>query len=101
MDLGRAAPATAYGRGGVPSQIQGCAGAGQAMIEILDIAQGSDAWRGLRLGMPTASRFADILAQGKGLTRRKYLYELAGEIMTGETNETFNSMHMERGKLME
>jgi hypothetical protein len=71
------------------------------MIEIFDIAQGSDAWRTLRLGMPTASRFADILAQGKGLTRRKYLYELAGEIMTGETNETFNSMHMERGKLME
>jgi predicted phage-related endonuclease len=71
------------------------------MIEIFDIAQGSDAWRSLRLGMPTASRFADILAQGKGLTRRKYLYELAGEIMTGETNETFNSMHMERGKLME
>jgi predicted phage-related endonuclease len=71
------------------------------MIEIFDMAQGSDAWRELRLGKPTASRFADVLAQGKGLTRRKYLYELAGEIMTGETNETFNSFHMERGKTME
>ena len=71
------------------------------MIEVFDFDQGSDAWRIARLGMPTASRFADILAKGEGKMRRKYLYELAGEIMTGETNEQFTSMHMERGKIME
>jgi hypothetical protein len=71
------------------------------MIQIFDMAQGSDDWHTLRLGKPTASRFADILAKGEGKMRRKYLFELAGEIMTGESNETFNSFHMERGKTME
>jgi hypothetical protein len=71
------------------------------VIQIFDMAQGSDDWHTLRLGKPTASRFADILAKGEGKMRRKYLFELAGEIMTGESNETFNSFHMERGKTME
>lgn len=71
------------------------------MIEIFDIDQGSDAWRAARLGIPTASRFADILAKGEGKTRRKYMLELAGEILTGEPAETYSSAHMERGKIME
>lgn len=71
------------------------------MIQIFDFDQGSEAWAKARVGIPTASRFADIIAKGEGKTRRKYLYELAGEIMTGEPAESFNNAHMERGKLME
>lgn len=70
-------------------------------IEVFDFDQGSDEWRRARIGIPTASRFGDILAKGEGKMRRKYLYELAGEIMTGEPAESFSNAHMERGKVME
>jgi hypothetical protein len=71
------------------------------MIEVFDFEQGSEAWKKARCGIPTASRFADILAKGEGKMRRKYLYELAGEIMTGEPAESFSNGHMDRGKEME
>lgn len=71
------------------------------MIQVFDFAQGSDEWRAARLGIPTASRFADILAKGEGKMRKRYLYELAGEIMTGEPTESFSNAHMDRGKVME
>lgn len=71
------------------------------MIEIFDCDQGSPEWFACRAGIPTASRFADVLAKGEGKTRRKYLYELAGERITGETTESFSNAHMDRGKVME
>mgnify|MGYP001561093651 CR=1 FL=1 len=73
--------------------------------QIIDVAQGSTEWFKARLGLPTASRFATVLASGKGggesLTRKKYLYELAAEIITGEPSESFSNGAMERGKAME
>lgn len=66
-----------------------------------DIEQGSEAWFALRLGLPTASNFAAVLAKGEGKTRRKLLYRLCGERFTGEPAETFTNQHMERGKVME
>lgn len=54
-----------------------------------------------RLGMPTASGFHKILAQGKGLTRRRYMLELAGEIRTQTPAESYTNHHIERGKKME
>lgn len=67
--------------------------------------QGSDAWRALRAGIPTASSFKTMLAKGKGgadsVTRRKYIYTLAGEILTGEVADTFSNQHTERGHEME
>lgn len=71
------------------------------MIEVFDFAQGSDEWARARLGLPTASRFADILAKGEGKMRRKYLYELAAEIITGEPADSYTNAYMERGKEME
>ncbi len=56
-------------------------------LEIFHVEQGTDAWRLLRLGIPTASCFADVLAKGKGggesLTRGRYMRTLAAEIVTG------------------
>lgn len=70
-----------------------------------DIVQGTPEWFAARLGLPTASMFATVLASGKGggesLTRKKYLNQLAGEVITGEPMETFSNVHMERGRLME
>lgn len=75
------------------------------MLTIVDVEQGSEAWFRARMGRPTASRFATVLAKGKGggesVTRRKYLYQLAGEIISGEPAESFSNAHTERGKLME
>ena len=34
------------------------------MIEIIDVEQGSPEWFKARVGLPTASRFSEILAEG-------------------------------------
>lgn len=70
-------------------------------LQIFDCEQGSPEWFECRRGIPTASRFKDVLAKGQGLTRRKYLYTLAGEALTGEAAESFSNEHMERGHAME
>jgi putative phage-type endonuclease len=70
-----------------------------------DVAQRSEEWFALRRGIPTASRFATVLANGKGggesVTRTKLLYALAGEIISGETAEGFRNDAMQRGCEME
>lgn len=71
------------------------------MITVIDCEQGSPEWFAARLGIPTASCFSDVLAGGKGLTRRTYMLKLAGEIITGEQMASYSSPHMERGKAME
>lgn len=75
------------------------------MIEIVDCEQGSEAWFRARMGMPTASEFATVLAKGRSggesKTRRTYLLKLAGEILTGEPMESYSNQHMDRGKEME
>jgi len=74
-------------------------------IEIFDCPQGSEEWFRCRMGIPTASEFHTVLASGKGggesLTRKKYLYSLAGEIVTGEPMESYSNGPMQRGKEME
>jgi hypothetical protein len=71
------------------------------MMEVFDFDQGDDAWFQARLGIPTASKFATVMAKGEGKTRSKYMRTLAGEILTGEPSESFTNAHMERGKTME
>ena len=66
-----------------------------------DIEQGSAEWFAARAGIPTASRFATVMAKGEGKTRAEYMRKLAGEIITGELAEGFTTPHMERGKMME
>lgn len=70
-------------------------------LQIFDCPQNSPEWMEARRGIPTASRFADVLAKGQGITRRKYLYTLAGEVLTGKCVESYNNSNMERGHEME
>jgi YqaJ-like viral recombinase domain len=70
-------------------------------VEVIACEQGTEAWYRARLGIPTASSFADVLAKGEGKTRRSYMLKLAGEILTGEPTENFMTPAMDRGKAME
>lgn len=74
-------------------------------VEILTMDQGSEEWFAARLGLPTASEFSTIMAQGKdggaSVTRKTYMYKLAGEILTGQPATSYSNGYMERGKDME
>ncbi len=72
------------------------------MIEIFeDLEQGGEDWFRVRLGLPTASKFATVMAKGEGKTRNEYMRKLAGEILTGEPMDSYSNSHMERGRVME
>lgn len=66
-----------------------------------DLEQGSPEWFVARAGIPTASKFATVMAKGEGKTRSEYMRKLAGEILTGEPSEQFGNVHTERGNAME
>ena len=71
-----------------------------------DLEQGTPEWFAHRCGIPTTSEFDTLQAKGKNgspsVTRRKYMYKLAGEIITGEAApDGYTNAHMERGKAME
>jgi hypothetical protein len=76
------------------------------VIEIFDCEQGTPEWFQCRLGIPTASCFDKVLTKpqkGKSvsLTRRRYLHDLAGEIITGDPAYSYTNDHMERGREQE
>jgi len=73
-----------------------------AGLEICEAEQNSAAWFEFRRGLPSASKFQCLLANSadrKG--RRTYMYDLAGEIISGECAESYSNPFMERGKAME
>lgn len=71
-------------------------------IQIFEaVEQGSEEWKRVRMGVPTASEFHAVLAKGEGKTRKSYMLRLAAEIVMGEPLETFKSQAMERGNEME
>lgn len=76
------------------------------MIEVFDCDQGGEEWHRLRLGIPTASEFSTVLAEPKkganvALTRRVYMYKLAGERISGRPMFSYTNVHMERGRALE
>lgn len=75
------------------------------MLEVHDMPQGTPEWFAARLGIPTASMFATVMAKGRSggesKTRQTYLYKLAGERLTGDPMDNFSNHHMERGNAME
>lgn len=73
------------------------------MKALWDIEQGSDAWHTCRIGNPGASGFSNIITStGKTSTsRQKYLYKLAGEVITQQKPQTYKSAAMQRGNELE
>lgn len=76
------------------------------LVVYRDMEQGSAAWFDVRKGLATASEFECIVKKGRdgktpSATRRTYMLQLAGEILTGEPPEGFSSIYTERGKALE
>jgi len=70
---------------------------------ILDCEQYSEEWFKARAGIPTASNF-DKIVTTKGepsKSAKNYLYQLAGEMITGVKTETYQNAIMQRGLEME
>jgi hypothetical protein len=75
-------------------------------MAVFDVEQGSDEWFEARRGLPTASEFGTVMANGKdggaSVTRTKLLHRLAGEIVTGECAPAgYRNAAMEKGNAME
>ena len=69
----------------------------------LDLVQGSSEWFAAKAGVPSASNF-DKIVTSKGepsKQREKYMYQLAGERITGKPEETYQNAVMQRGIDME
>jgi hypothetical protein len=78
----------------------------KSQLVIYDCQQGTDEWRMLRLGIPTASNFSTIMANGRdggpSVTRTKLLHRLAAELITGEPgSEGFRNGAMDKGNALE
>jgi len=67
------------------------------MIIHRGIEQGTPEWRLLRIGKPTASRFKDVLAKGKGITRAGYMMQLAAEAVTDTYEDGYTNSAMQWG----
>jgi hypothetical protein len=72
-------------------------------IEIIDIPQGSEAWKMIKLGVPSSSRFDEILTStGKQSTSAKgYMQDLAYERISGDPLVTYKNKHMQDGNDLE
>ena len=62
-----------------------------------DVEQNSDEWMRLRAGIQTASCFKDVEGTSARKGRTTYMRKLAGEILTGEPMDHFETFAMKRG----
>ena len=67
------------------------------MIEIFTFPQLSLEWFQVKLGIVSAGSFSDVLAQGKGKSRKGYMLKLAAEILTDEHRDTYQNKDFIRG----
>ena len=72
------------------------------MIKI-DVEQGSQEWLDLKAGVPSASNFDKIVKMNgdRSKSAEKYIYQLAGERITGIREEGYQNAAMLRGIEME
>jgi hypothetical protein len=70
---------------------------------IAECDQGSSEWKQIRLGVPSASKYADIITtRGEpSKSAKKYMHELAAERITGRPTNYYQSYAMKNGKINE
>jgi len=72
-------------------------------MRIINCEQGTQEWFKSRAGIPSASNFDKIITS-KGESSKqaeKYMFRLAGERITGMTEETYQNLAMQRGVELE
>lgn len=72
-------------------------------MKFYDVVQGSEEWRRLRMGVPTASEFHRILTAGgkPSKSAEPYMFELLGELMMGRPMDAPSFPWMQRGNDLE
>ena len=72
-------------------------------MKIINCVQGSPEWFAARRGIPTSSNFDKIVTSlgNPSKQREKYMYKLAGEAVSGITEDTYQNATMLRGSEME
>ncbi len=71
------------------------------MIDILDMEQGSESWFSERMGSVGSSSVKNAMSGGQGKTRKTLIYNLLGEVISGEKTAFFKSAAMEEGNRRE
>lgn len=70
-------------------------------MRVITAEQGTDQWKAARVGVPSGSRFSDVMASGKAgapsVTRQAYLTAIALEIVTGVREEIAVNAAMQHG----
>ena len=66
-------------------------------MRVITADQGTEEWKQARVGVPSGSKFSDIMAKGGGATRATYLTALALERITGVREEFKATFAMEQG----
>lgn len=68
-------------------------------IIIDNISQNTPEWMALRLGSPGASSISKIITNRGARSEQatEYLRQLAGEVIAGKQEETYQSFHMQKG----
>ena len=64
---------------------------------IHEMKQGSEEWHLIKCGKISASSMSDVLAKGKGVTRRNYMLRLLAERLSGIPQETYSNGAMQWG----
>lgn len=67
------------------------------MLEIIYGKQGDEIWMQHRIGSIGGSKINDLMAKGQGKSRATFLYQLAGEILSGEKHNITQTPAMSRG----
>jgi hypothetical protein len=71
-------------------------------VQIIECEQRSPEWYAARMGKPTASEASTILCakddQRSRDARKRYMFKLAGELLTGKPMTTYNNAYMDRGR---
>lgn len=67
------------------------------MMEILTCEQRSPEWMAARIGVIGGSSIGDVVAGGTGKMRKQLMYRMAGEILSGQNYNGYQSADMIRG----
>lgn len=66
-------------------------------MRVITAEQGTEEWKQARVGVPSGSKFSDIMAKGGCATRATYLTALALERITGVRDEFKTTFAMDQG----